>query len=87
MTKLNEKFIVGNKNVPSWLKSQSQKGRIKFVYDDNMNVIGGTIYSHTGTTVVGIGDTIVLTNSGLSVLPRKEKVYVKKEKNDYKGIQ
>lgn len=87
MAKLNEKFVVGSKNIPAWLKIQSIKGRVKFAYDEDMNVVGGTIYSPTGTTVVGIGDTIVLTNSGLSVLPRKEKTYVKKEKNEYKGIQ
>ena len=80
-----ESYIVGKDEVPAWLKSQAQKGRFKFLYGENSEVLGGTIYSAYGATIVSVGDTIILTSAGLSVAPRKEKTYAKK--NDYKGIQ
>lgn len=77
-------YFVGDKNIPGWLKQQSNKGRVKFSYDENMNVIGGTLFSPSGSVVFGKGDVITLTNSGLSV---KKAVTKNAKKNDYKGIQ
>ena len=87
MSVVLNQYVVGKDEVPAWLKAQSQKGRFKFLYGEDANVLGGTIYSPTGSTIVSVGDTVVLTKSGLSVAPRKEKSYGKKEKNEYKGIQ
>lgn len=78
-------FKIGSNEIPDWLKEQSNKGRVKWIYDGG-KIIGGTIFTVTGVKNVGIGDVIVLTKSGLGVLPVKEKSYVKKEKNGYKGI-
>lgn len=77
-------YFVGEKVIPGWLKQQADKGRIKFSYDDNMNIVGGTLFSPSGPVVFGKGDVITLTTSGLSV---KKAVTKNAKKNDYKGIQ
>ena len=82
-----KQYVIGSGEIPGWLKAQSQKGRFKLLRDEDMNVIGGTIHSPCGQVIVSLGDTIVLTKSGLAVKARKEKVYVKKEKAEYKGVQ
>lgn len=80
-----KQYIVGGKQIPDWVKEQSDKGRIKLIYNDG-DVVGGTIFTVTGTKNVGIGDVIILTESGIGILPAKEKPYVKKEKSRYQRI-
>ena len=66
----NKRFILGNGAIPDWIESFSKAGRIKFHYDDEINLTSATIQSPTGPKKVNIGDTIVMASSGLIVIPK-----------------
>ena len=66
----NKRFVLGDENIPIWIEQFSRNGRIKFVYDDELNLESATINSPTGVKKAYIGDTIVATGSGLIVIPK-----------------
>lgn len=66
----NKRFILGNGAIPDWIEPFSKAGRIKFHYDDEINLTSATIQSPTGIKNANVGDTIVKTNSGLIVIPK-----------------
>ena len=65
----NKRFILGD-NIPIWIEQFSRNGRIKFHYDEELNLESATINSPTGVKKAYIGDTIVATGSGLIVIPK-----------------
>ena len=67
----NKRFVLGNGVIPDWIEPFSKAGRIKFHYDDELNLISATIQSPTGPKKVNIGDTIVVASSGLIVIPKR----------------
>ena len=71
MAKLNNKrFVLGMEPIPEWTEMFSKRGRIKFVYDDELNLMYAIIQSPTGPKKANIGDTIVRANSGLIIIPK-----------------
>lgn len=62
-------FVLSSKDVPVWLNDEAAKGRVKFVFDDNDELVGATVYTPTKTLNAKVGDTIMLMKSGLAVLP------------------
>ena len=67
----NKRFVLGNGVIPDWIEPFSKAGRIKFHYDDEINLMYATIQSPTGPKKVNIGDTIVVASSGLIVIPKR----------------
>lgn len=65
-----KRFVVSDVAVPDWLEEQAHKGRIKLCYNEDEELVGATVFGPTKTTIAKVGDTIVLSKSGLSVLPR-----------------
>lgn len=71
MSKLsNKRFVLGNGVIPDWIETFSKAGRIKFNYDEELNLESATINSPTGVKKAYIGDTISATGSGLIVIPK-----------------
>lgn len=71
MVKLNNKrFVLGIGVIPDWIEPFSKAGRIKFEYDEELNLESAIINSPTGVKKAYIGDTISATGSGLIVFPK-----------------
>lgn len=74
-------FVFGKGTIPSWINDEAVAGRLKANYEDG-ELISMTLFTPGGTVVVKEGDVILLTRSGLAVLPVAE---AKKYLNDSKA--
>lgn len=74
----NKSFVLGEGKAPEWFNEITAKGRVKINHEDG-DLLGATLFTPTGTEVAEVGDTIVLTKSGLSVKKRTEVLKSKKE--------
>lgn len=63
-------FYVGTKEIPEWLQKQIKLGRVKFNYDEYNKFENVVVHAVTNIYVLTEGDAIILTNSGLGVLPK-----------------
>lgn len=71
MAGITRRFVFGREKVPDWFDVQINKGRAKIEYDpDTQEVIGATLFTPTKTINVAVGDTIVISRSGMSVMPK-----------------
>ena len=89
MAEVKNKFILSEDKVPDWIRNYSNIGRIKFNRNDENKIISAIIQSPTGPKKVNIGDTIMLVNSGLIVIPKeKAEKYVREnhKKNDKETV-
>lgn len=66
----DKRYILGNGVIPDWIEPFSKAGRIKFHYDEEINLTSATIQSPTGPRKVNVGDTIIVASSGLIVIPK-----------------
>lgn len=81
---------VGNGSIPIWLDQQIKFGRVKMNYNEDVNQLESVkVYSPNGSSIAEIGDSLILSKSGLSVLkkhkwqePNKEVQEVKVEMNE-----
>lgn len=64
-----QSFTLGS-TIPDWFNEQLGRGRAKLQYEDD-EVVGAVLNKPTGRVEVKVGDTIVLSKTGLSVR-RKE---------------
>lgn len=69
-----QQFVFGIKNPPEWFSTECLKGRVKLHYDNESNVVGATIYTATKTVEAVIGDSIILLESGLQVVPKAKAI-------------
>lgn len=66
-------FVFGREKVPEWFNEQVDKGRAKVEYDlDTQEVIGAVIFAPTRTFHASVGDAIVISRSGMCVVPKNE---------------
>lgn len=66
-------FILGKDEVPQWFNDSAKQGRAKLVYDeDQVNLVGATIYTLTKVVSARIGDVIMLSRNGLMVIPKEK---------------
>ena len=70
-----EKFVVGDKT-PSWFDESLKMGKAKVNYynDELVNIV---IIANSKEIVANIGDVIIKTNSGLSLIPRDKAIKYK----------
>lgn len=67
------------KDMPEWLKSSAKAGRVKKIYVDD-EFVGVKVLSGTKSYEAKVGDVIMLTKSGLTVISKEGKnVKAKKE--------
>ena len=69
-----QQFVFGAKNPPEWFSTECLKGRVKLHYDNESNIVGATIYTATKTVEAVIGDSIILLESGLQVVPKAKAI-------------
>lgn len=69
-----QQFVFGVKNPPEWFSTECLKGRVKLHHDNESNVVGATIYTATKTVEAVIGDSIILLESGLQVVPKAKAI-------------
>lgn len=72
-------FILGIDKSPNWFNEEAKKGRARAYYDDNNNLEYVRIVSGINNYEAHKGDMILMSKSGLVVMP-KEKV----QKNNVK---
>ena len=73
MAGVTRRFIFGREKVPEWFNEQVNKGRAKVEYDpDTQEVVGATIFAPTKTFHASVGDAIVISRSGMCVVPKNE---------------
>ncbi|MBO7695431.1 MAG: hypothetical protein J6T10_22630 [Methanobrevibacter sp.] len=65
-------FVFGKDKTPIWFNDVCKTGKAKINYGEENEIISATLYSPSGSKVVNIGDSIVYTNSGLSVIPQEK---------------
>lgn len=71
-----ETYILGQGKAPQWLNDEAGKGRVKFIRDDEGNLLGAKIMSGTKVYDAKVGDSIIKSNSGLVAMPQdKAKKY------------
>ena len=66
----NQHYIIGGGTIPEWLREQSNLGRVKFEYEDG-ELVSVTVFGVPKTKVAKVGDSIVLSKSGLGVIPKQ----------------
>lgn len=66
----NQHYIIGGGTIPEWLREQANLGRAKFNYEDG-ELISVTVFGVPKTKVAKLGDSIVLSKSGLGVIPKQ----------------
>lgn len=68
-----ERFTVGNGNFPNWFNNELLKGRGKVNRDLYTNdVTSVTIYTVGGTLNAMVGDVIMKTRNGMTVIPAEK---------------
>lgn len=73
MAGVTRRFVFGREKVPEWFNEQINKGRAKIEYDpDTQEVVGATLFTPTRTINVVVGDTIVISRSGMSVMSKAD---------------
>ena len=71
MAGVTRRFVFGREKVPDWFDAQINKGRAKIKYDpDTQEVVGATLFTPTKTINVVVGDTIMISRSGMSVMSK-----------------
>lgn len=71
MAGITRRFVFSREKVPDWFDAQINKGRAKIEYDpDTQEVVGATLFTPTKTINAVVGDTIVISRSGMSVMPK-----------------
>lgn len=70
------KFVVGEE-IPSWFNTEASIGRARVNYDEEGNLVNITLFTVSKQIVAEIGDVIVKTNTGLSLIPQKKAIKYK----------
>lgn len=65
-----QQFVFGVKNPPEWFSTECLKGRVKMHYDNSNNIVGATVHTATKTVEAKVGDSIILIESGIQVVPK-----------------
>lgn len=66
-----QKFIAGEKT-PEWFNQRASMGRAKKTYDEDGELTGILVTTATKTYEAKVGDTIMLTKSGMVVIPKEK---------------
>lgn len=74
------KFIFDGKHFPDWFNKQCKTGKAKLLFDEDNNVNGCLIFTPVKNINVKIGDTVILSRSGLYAIPKPIKQEVKNVK-------
>lgn len=68
---MNKQFILGFDEIPSWFNKKCSERKAKINYDKDGKIINVLITMPSGKSVANIGDTIVLNDYSLFVIPKK----------------
>ena len=75
-------FTLGKGKIPNWFNEQCEKGRAKINYDDDGSIINATIHTPIKSVKAKIGDSIMLANSGLQVIPKEKAIKYRIQKSE-----
>lgn len=64
-------FNVGFEKTPEWLKEYYSRGICRDIYDEE-DFVGISVYGNGKNKIAKKGDMVLLTRSGLMVLPKEE---------------
>lgn len=68
----NKSFVLGKESFPEWFKEETERGRARVMYDEDGELDHVIIYSIGREIKARVGDTIVLTRSGVSSIAAKD---------------
>lgn len=81
-------YVLGSRNVPDWVNSEAEAGRIKISYNDDAEIEYAKVASGNKEYNAKVGDTIVKSKSGLVVIPKdKAKKYMPTSKPTPKKVE
>lgn len=67
------RFVLGKEPFPQWFNEQAAKGRVRIQTDlDTGEIVGAILYTATRTIHANVGDTILLSRAGLSIVTAEE---------------
>lgn len=67
------KFTVGEK-IPDWFNAEAAIGRARVNQDESGNLVNITLFTVSKQIIANIGDVIVKTNTGLTLIPQKKAI-------------
>lgn len=79
-----ESFIFGEMRAPDWFNKEANAGRVKVLYDEDDEILGAQIISGMKVYEVRIGDTVLYSKYGLSVVPKEKAKKFGLQKKDAK---
>lgn len=72
MSNTVETYVIGNGNIPDWIKGYMANGIVQKIEDDYAGTYYFRINSPTGVKKGNIGDVLVRTRSGVSLVPAEK---------------